>query len=215
MLAVLLHPVGIQVGQWITQLYPIQQEVVSNLKAFEQLLETAPYAWLPYVLMALLPAICEELAFRGFVLSGLRHLGSKWWAIGLSAVFFGMAHGVIQQSISAAALGIVIGYIAVQTGSLVPCILFHLTYNAMMFGAMNLPGLAEERPGLRMLFDTSQPGQFVYNWPVVAICFAAALVPLFWLYQLPYQASKEESISDARARQPHHPLAASAPGGAE
>ena len=89
-----------------------------------KLLQTAPYPWLPYVLMAVLPALCEELAFRGFVLSGLRHLGSKWWAIGLTAVFFGMAHGVIQQSLAAAALGVVIGYIAVQTGSLVPCMLF-------------------------------------------------------------------------------------------
>ena len=49
------------------------------------------------VLMAVLPAMCEELAFRGFILSGLRHLGHKWWAIGLSAVFFGMATRVIQQ----------------------------------------------------------------------------------------------------------------------
>ena len=106
-----------------------------SLADFAALLKTAPYPWVPYVLLAVLPAVCEELAFRGFVLSGLRHLGSKRWAIGLAAVFFGMAHGIIQQSLSAAALGIVIGYIAVQTGSLIPCMLFHVTYNgAHVFG---------------------------------------------------------------------------------
>src|SRR4029079_18574113 len=104
-----------------------------ELADFAKLLQTAPYPWLPYVMMALLPAICEELAFRGFVLSGLRHLGSKRWAIGLSAIFFGMAHGIIQQSLSATALGLVIGYVAVQTGSLIPGMLFHLTYNSLMF----------------------------------------------------------------------------------
>ena len=85
-------------------------------------------------LMAVLPAICEELAFRGFILSGLRHLGNKWWAIGLSAVFFGFTHSVIQQSLAATVLGLVIGYVAVQTGSLIPCILFHFTYNGLGIG---------------------------------------------------------------------------------
>jgi hypothetical protein len=47
---------------------------------------------------------------------------------------------------------------------------------------------------------------------MVAACAAVAIVPLVWLHRLPYLASREEQISDARARQPHHPLAA---GGAE
>ena len=46
-------------------------------RSFGEVLESAPYPWLPYVLMAVLPAFCEELAFRGFVLSGLRHLGQQ------------------------------------------------------------------------------------------------------------------------------------------
>jgi hypothetical protein len=29
-----------------------------------------------------------------------------------------------------------------------------------------------------------------------------------WLHRLPYQATREEQISEARARQPHHPLPA-------
>ena len=120
LLAVLLHPFGLQISTWIRDLYPVQEQVQNELADFARLLQTAPYPWLPYVMMAVLPAVCEELAFRGFILSGLRHLGSKRWAIGLAAVFFGMAHGIIQQSLSAAALGTVIGYIAVQTGSLIP-----------------------------------------------------------------------------------------------
>jgi sodium transport system permease protein len=215
LLAVLLHPVGLQFAHWIKIVYPVHDDVMSDLEAFGRLLQTAPYPWLPYVLMGLLPAVCEELAFRGFVLSGLRHLGSKWWAIGLAAVFFGMAHGVIQQSLAAAALGIVIGYVAVQTGSLVPCVLFHITYNSVMFASIHLPEVAQSRPAFNLLFHQPSPHEIVYNWPVVMLCAAAALVPLVWLHQLPYQATREEQISDARARQPHHPLAASAPANAE
>ncbi len=166
-------------------------------------------------MMAVLPAVCEELAFRGFVLSGLRHLGSKWWAIGLSAVFFGMAHGLVQQSLSAAALGMVIGYVAVQTGSIVPCMLFHATYNGLMFATQLWPQLVQQRPGLAALVQEPAPGQILYNWPVVAVCAAGAMVLLLWLHRLPYQATREEQLSDARARQPHHPLAAGGPGTAE
>jgi sodium transport system permease protein len=207
LLAVLLHPAGVQLAHWIRELYPLQQDAVIG-EFFERVFQTAPYAWLPYVLLAVLPAVCEELAFRGFILSGLRHLGSKWWAIGLSAVFFGVAHPVLQQSLGAVALGMVIGYLAVQTGSLVPCILFHLTYNALMLATVKLPELVEGWPQWAVPFRELAPGDIVYYWPVVAACGVAALVPLVWLHRLPYQATKEERLSDARARQPHHPLPA-------
>ena len=110
-----LHPLGQQVVIGIQQLYPLQDGIHAETQSMERMLASAPYVWLPFLLMAVLPAICEELAFRGFILSGLRHVGHKWWAIALSAVFFGMAHTVVQQSIAAAALGLVIGYVAVQT----------------------------------------------------------------------------------------------------
>ena len=45
--------------------------------------------------IAVTPAICEELAFRGFILSGLRRMGHKWGAIVLTSVFFGLAHGIL------------------------------------------------------------------------------------------------------------------------
>jgi sodium transport system permease protein len=211
----LLHPVGLQLIHAIRALYPIHDDVMTDLEAFGKLLKTAPYPWLPYVLMAVLPALCEELAFRGFVLSGMRHLGSKWWAIGLTAVFFGIAHGVIQQSLAATVLGVVIGYVAVQTGSLVPCVLFHLAYNGLMFGTAWLVDATRSWPSWAVPMHQPSPGEIVYNWPIVAGCALASLVPLLWFHRLPYQATREEQINEARARQPHHPLAASAPGNAE
>ncbi len=215
LLALLLHPVGLQLVHWIRVLYPIQSDVLTDLEAFGDMLKKAPYAWMPFVLMAALPALCEELAFRGFVLSGLRHLGSKRWAIGLSAVFFGIAHGIIQQSLAAAAVGMVLGYVAVQTGSLVPCILFHLTYNGLMFATVKLSDVARDWPAWVVPFHQPAPDVIVYNWPVVVVCGLGSFMLLRWLHRLPYQATREEQISEARARQPHHSLAASVPGNAE
>jgi sodium transport system permease protein len=214
LLAVAFHPLGLQIVHWIRQLYPIQADVMTDLEAFTKLLRTAPYPWLPYVLMAVLPAFCEELAFRGFVLSGLRHLGSKRWAIGLTAVFFGIAHGVIQQSLAAATVGVLIGYVAVQTGSLVPCILFHATYNGLMFATAWLSDVSRDWPEWAVPFRQLAPGELVYRWPVVIVGGAAALLLLRWLHRLPYQATREEQINEARARQ-HHTLAATVPGNAD
>lgn len=215
LLAVALHPVGLQLVHWIRALYPIQSDVMTELEAFSRLLKTAPYPWLPYVLMAALPALCEELAFRGFVLSGLRRIGSKWWAIGLTAVFFGFAHGVIQQSLAAATVGVVLGYIAIQTGSLVPCILFHLSYNALMFGTAWLADLTREWDSWAMPFRELSADEVVYRWPVVVTGGLMAALLLRWLHRLPYQATREEQLHEARSRQSHHSLMSGTPANAE
>jgi sodium transport system permease protein len=214
-LAVLLHPVGLQIGHWVRELYPMRAESLKNMQNFAEMIQSAPRPWLPFVLIAVLPAICEELTFRGYILSGLRHLGSKWWAIGLSAVFFGIAHMMLQQSMAAAAIGLVLGYLAVQTGSLLPCIAFHLAYNSLTLATSKILELSERHPALASLFHQPAPDKIVYNWPIVAASSLAALAVLAWFSRLPYQATREELISDARARQSHPSLAGNVPGSAE
>jgi sodium transport system permease protein len=117
-----------------------------------------------------------------------------------------MAHVIIQQSLSATALGLVIGYIAVQTGSLIPGMLFHATYNSLMFVG---PSLIEKVSPHRA------PDAPPYSWPILAVGAGAAAVLIYWLHRLPYQATREEQIGEARARQQHHPIAASASTSAE
>ena len=216
-LAVTLHPLGQQVVIGIQKLYPLQDGIHAETQSIERMLASAPYAWLPFLLMAVLPALCEELAFRGFILSGLRHLGHKWWAIGFSAVFFGMAHTVIQQSIAATALGLVIGYVAVQTTSLIPAILFHASYNGIMLALALAPQyvnqLAQRWPNLASVAIQQQEGGVTYRLPVVILSALASAAILAWFHRLPYQATKEEKLSDARALQSQQLLGT--PGSAE
>src|SRR5205085_6149122 len=77
MLAVALHPLARLLQVAVERIYPVNPDI---LKQLESLMGSTS---LPLLLLAVavVPAICEELAFRGFVLSGLRHLGHKWWAI--------------------------------------------------------------------------------------------------------------------------------------
>ena len=101
LLAVCLHPAVLLLQRGLAELYPMGEQT-KQLEQVFGLFNDAPYWWLPLVLVAVVPAICEELAFRGFILSGLRHLGHRWRAILISAVFFGITHQILQQSIAAA-----------------------------------------------------------------------------------------------------------------
>ncbi len=136
LLALALHPLAMWIAEGVQRLYPINERMLGQIQDMQQVIASAPSIWHILALLALTPAICEELAFRGFILSGLRHMGSKWGAIVISSLLFGVTHGILQQSISATLVGIVIGYVAVQTGSLLPGIAFHLVYNALGLSAL-------------------------------------------------------------------------------
>lgn len=74
--------------------------------------------------------IFEECIFRGIVTQTLARY-DKRFAIIISAVLFSMMHLNLVQGIPTFLLGLVLGYVFVQSGSLIPCILIHFINNAM------------------------------------------------------------------------------------
>ena len=87
--------------------------------------------WLVLLAFAATPAICEELVFRGFLLSGFRRSGKVGVAIVLSSLSFGIIHMIPQQVFNAALLGVVLGVICVRSRSIVPCVAFHFVNNTL------------------------------------------------------------------------------------
>ena len=170
LLAVALHPVALALQRVLMWLYPVD---ASLMEGFSSLLKDAN---LPQILLvfALLPALCEEVAFRGFILSGLRHNGHAWRAVLISSIFFGLAHSILQQSIAAVAIGMVLGYLAVQTGSLWPCVVFHMTHNALLFGLADL----SQKPGLAWMFEGA--GEALAYRPGVVIIGAVVALAVFY-----------------------------------
>jgi sodium transport system permease protein len=203
LLAVLMFPLGLQFSVWVQQLYPFTPAVEEQVTALSAALAQAPYWWLPYLLIAVLPAFCEEIAFRGFVLSGLRHLGHKWWAIGLSAIAFGMVHFFLQQKISAAAVGMVIGYLAVQTGSLIPCIVFHALYNSLAITSARLEAIrsAESFADSPWNWLLQAEGETMFRLWVPVACLLGTTALLWWLHRLAYRRTEEEQLQEIRDRQ--------------
>jgi len=80
---------------------------------------------------ALSPAICEELLFRGFILQGLRGSVRPWVAVVVTALLFGLLHMSIYRLAGTTALGVLMGFLVLRTGSIYPAMLFHFVNNAL------------------------------------------------------------------------------------
>ena len=84
-----------------------------------------------FVLLALIPAICEELLFRGYLLGGLGAASRKWTAIVASAVVFAVFHFMLFKFAVTAALGVVLAYLCWQSGSILPAMVAHVVHNGL------------------------------------------------------------------------------------
>jgi len=178
-------------------LLPVSQELIRALEGwfFPQLPEEAARMmqalhdpamsiWLPLLAFAVAPAICEELAFRGFMLSGLQSSGRFWLPIVLSSVAFGVVHMIPQQVFNATLLGIVLGILAVRSGSLIPGVVFHLLFNGSQVVLARLNTSPLEHGIGSWLFTVEKAGEQTalrFDWPLLVICVALAAVLLRWL----------------------------------
>lgn len=106
----------------------------SLTRGLEQLLTlgdpTLPI-WVVLFGVALTPALCEELFFRGVVLSGLQRLG-PWAAVAVSALLFGLAHASIYRMLPTFALGLLLGWLAWRSASIVPSMIVHAINNGLV-----------------------------------------------------------------------------------
>lgn len=83
------------------------------------------------VMMAALPAVCEELLFRSFVLSSWESRGT-WYAIIISSILFTMMHGNLFGAPAYLLIGIVSGYLVYALNSIYAGIIYHTIYNTAL-----------------------------------------------------------------------------------
>jgi sodium transport system permease protein len=187
LLAVSVHPLAMLLHQVLQALYPVDAK---SLEAVMAPFAAIPFGWM-VVILALLPAICEELTFRGFVLSGLRESGHTWRAILVSSVFFGLAHAfLVQQTISAMIFGVLLGYLAVRSGSLLCTVLFHFIHNTLMFGLSKFGKEAMTQEWAKWFVDTSAGEEFTYRPTTVILAAIGALAALWWFRKATSQSSQ-------------------------
>lgn len=130
LMALGLVVVGLHLAQlqtrWTGPLSP--EEVARAEEVTLGLLAEGPL--LVLLLLAVLPGVCEEVAFRGFVLSGLRRDGGRAGAVLVSALLFGLVHLDPGRLLHTTFLGVVLAGLTLRAGSIAPAMLLHGLYNA-------------------------------------------------------------------------------------
>lgn len=88
---------------------------------------------------AFLPAICEEIVFRGTVAQSARNMRSKAAALALSGALFSVFHVNPAQTIHQFVLGAFLTLLLFRSGSLWTCIVAHLFNNALVVALNGTP----------------------------------------------------------------------------
>ncbi len=81
--------------------------------------------------VAVAPAICEEALFRGLAQGALRRRVSARSAIVIQAALFGVYHLNVYQALPAFAVGLLMGWLAERSGSLLPGVILHALHNGL------------------------------------------------------------------------------------
>ncbi len=193
-----LHPLSLELMASLSWFFPqLPEGAVRLLKTMGE--GEQPF-WLLLIAFAAAPAICEELAFRGFVLTGFCRNGRTRLAIALSALTFGVMHMIPQQVFNATLLGIVLGLIAIRSNSLLPGVLFHFLFNSLAIlreraSVQLAAGHAEEfQHSIWSSFAILDAGGLRYTWLTLVISGVAASACLWWVWQAGRAKVKSETV---------------------
>ena len=90
------------------------------------------YFFLGLFIFALLPAIAEELIFRGIIQTSLSTRYKGFTTIIISTLLFVLMHGSLNQTIYQFVVGIMLSYLALVGGSIIYSIILHFLNNALV-----------------------------------------------------------------------------------
>lgn len=122
--------------------------------------------------------VFEEFWFRGLILHSLKPYGNGF-AIFVSALLFGLTHANLGQFLYTTVVGVVLGYVAVQTGSIITTTVMHAMFNSI--GCLSSIFLAHPDVqdymlalGLGNKAEMTAPVVVFFIWMMIILLFAFA-----------------------------------------
>lgn len=125
-----------------------------------------------FVFLVVVAPLTEELLFRGLFLHRLTEGYGRRLGIAASALCFGIFHVLPWQAVTAALVGIYLGWLVVRTRSIFPSIFAHALFNLVpVVGS----GLSSRFPALRRLSadDTPSSSHLPASWIAASLFFLA------------------------------------------
>lgn len=137
--------VSMLISNGLTVLFP---KSVESLNAdFSTILEGVPF-WCGLLLIAALPAVCEEMFFRGYMFTAFRQKRKIVFAIVVVSILFGAMHMSLIKLLPTAILGATLAYAVYKSGSIFVSMLIHFLNNAfsvvIMYYGTEIPVLNDE-----------------------------------------------------------------------
>ena len=134
-------------------------------------------------IMALTPAICEEITVRGIILSGYKNVNHVVSAI-ITGFIFGILHMNLQQFFYAFALGVLLAYLVHITNSIFASMLCHFTFNGISTLLTSLVSTQTDlskagAPDINKIGSFEKIAALVMLF-IVAVIFAAIVGLLIW-----------------------------------
>jgi len=168
----------------IFYLFPEGMSGVSNdlLEFFKSL----PFL-ITLFIVAVMPAVCEEVLHRGFILHTFKGIKNKWVIIISMGFIFGIFHLDPYRFLGTAVLGVLLTYIMVETRNILLPIMFHFVNNAL--SALSTLG--------------STPIPEVVHIPLISVgvfLIFAAITPFLFLSGSKLLRTKEENINNPSAK---------------
>jgi sodium transport system permease protein len=137
---------GFSTWPWIFELVVFAQSLgirgidISQIKNVDTLLEgwkSVPL-WVIVLCLGVVPGVCEEFFFRGFLFNGLKqHFGALGTVV-FCAVAFGLFHVVLaggaapERLLPSTLMGLLLGWLAWRSGSVIPSMLLHVVHNSTL-----------------------------------------------------------------------------------
>ena len=130
------------------------------------------------ICVALIPAVCEEVLFRGYLFDSFKTKKGTTWAIVITAILFSVIHFDLYKMLPILVMGWAFGYITAKTESILLPVIFHFLNNAMsLISFYNLDAIGNSEPTLVFSSNT-------YFWIAVAAIGLGAIPVYFGIGML-------------------------------
>lgn len=113
-------------------------ESASSLEQTSQWFEEQSFIPL-FLVVAIMPAICEEMLFRGFLFGTFQNKWKGWAAIIVSGILFGVYHMSVIKAITISFFGFALAYSVYRSGSIFVSMAMHLCNNGLSVLATAYP----------------------------------------------------------------------------
>jgi len=143
----------------------------SQMELIEQVLRVDTGFAFNLVVLAITPAICEELLFRGYVQRQAERGAGVVGGILISGIVFGLYHLRLTQAIPLCVLGVYLAWLTWRTGSLWPAVAVHFTNNAI---AVAIGAYVAKRPD----FEMEDLESMEIPWYILVLGFAIFAVSI-------------------------------------